>query len=136
MRQIRGTTPGVRANAQVLRRNPTPAEAMLWEAIRARQLAGLRFRRQHPVGRFILDFYCPSCKLVVEVDGGVHDFQADQDAFRDEHVAQYGYHVVRIRNKEILTDLPAVLDRILTEAIKAGHDVEAHGLRRRRPKST
>ena len=132
MRPIRGTTPGIRANARELRRNPTPAEAILWEAIRGRRLGGLRFRRQHQVGRFIFDFYCPSCNLVVEVDGGVHEHQADQDAFRDEHVAQYGYHVIRVGNEEVYAHPPAVLERILTTALQLGHDPSTHGVRRRR----
>ena len=132
MRHIRGTTPGVQANARELRRHPTPAEAILWEAIRGRRLGGLRFRQQHPAGRFIFDFYCPSCKLAVEVDGGVHEHQPDQDAFRDEHVAAYGYHVVRIRNEEVYADLPAVLEQILTTALRLGHDPNIHGVRKRR----
>ena len=56
-----------------MRQALTPAEFMLWEALPERRLSGFRFRCQHPVGRFILDFYCPAHRLVIEVDGGVHD---------------------------------------------------------------
>jgi very-short-patch-repair endonuclease len=90
----------------------TEAERVLWEALRGRRLAGLRFRRQHPVGRFILDFYCPIAKLCVEVDGGIHDLQAEQDAERSAALAAGGYRVVRVRNEEVLQDLPSALARI------------------------
>ena len=71
-KRIRGTTPEIEQAARKLRNNLTTAEALLWSALRNKQLAGLRFRCQHPVGNFILDFYCPSLKLVIEVDGRIH----------------------------------------------------------------
>ncbi len=71
-RLVRGTTPEIQTAAQEMRREMTPAEEVLWEALRKKQFLGLRFRRQHPVGLFILDFYCPALKLVVEVDGPNH----------------------------------------------------------------
>ena len=71
--RIRGTNPQVEQAARDLRTNLTPAEDYLWRALKSKQLNGLRFRSQHPVGNFILDFYCASCKLVVEVDGSIHD---------------------------------------------------------------
>jgi len=67
--RIRGTLMDVEVAAQNLRHSMTGAERVLWRAIRQQQLDGLRFRRQHPVGRYILDFYCPSHRLVIEVDG-------------------------------------------------------------------
>jgi very-short-patch-repair endonuclease len=115
--RIRGTTRGLEAGARELRNNPTPAERRLWEALKGRQVAGLRFRQQHPVGPFVLDFYCPSAKLVVEVDGGVHDEQRDQDAYRDDHLASYGYRVLRFRNDEVMDDLPLILARIAAAAV-------------------
>ena len=102
----------MQARAREMRRDPTPAEDALWEAVRARRLDGLRFRRQHPVGGFVLDFYCPIAKLVVEVDGDVHDQQQEQDAERDARFAAFGYHTLRFRNEEVLHDLPSVLARI------------------------
>ena len=117
---IRGTTSGVEANARHLRWSMTPAERVLWEALKGRQLGGLRFRCQHPVGSFILDFYCPSCKLVVEVDGAVHDRQREQDEFRTAHLQAYGYTVLRFRNEEVLTNLKAVLERIAQAASALG----------------
>ena len=89
--RVRGTTPEIEQAARKSRQNLTPAEAFLWSALRNRQLQGLRFRCQHPVGNFILDFYCPSCKLVVEVDGTIHDDQIEYDEARTAKLAEYGY---------------------------------------------
>jgi very-short-patch-repair endonuclease len=114
--RIRGTTPEVEDAAWRLRRNITPAENKLWEALRGKQLAGLKFCAQHPVGPFILDFYCPACKLVVELDGGVHEDQAAYDEARTRQLNDYGYKVMRFRNEEVMRDLPAVLEQILAAA--------------------
>jgi very-short-patch-repair endonuclease len=102
--------------ARELRRELTPAEHALWAALRGRRLGGLRFRCQHPVGPFVLDFCCPAAKLVIEVDGAVHDSQQEQDAARTEHLEQYGYRVPRFTNDQVLGDLDAVLDAILLAA--------------------
>ena len=110
--RIRNTTPEIEQAARKLRKNLTPAEARLWSTLRNRQLEGLRFRCQHPVGNFILDFYCPACKLVVEVDGEIHDRQADYDDARTSKLAGYGYKVLRFSNKQVLNDLPGVLAKI------------------------
>jgi very-short-patch-repair endonuclease len=109
---IRGTTPEIEQRAKELRQQMTPAETRLWLAIKGKQLDGLRFRAQHPVGRFILDFYCPAHKLAVEVDGGVHETQAEHDVERTAVLAGYGYRVIRVSNKAIEADLSAVLERI------------------------
>jgi len=90
----------------------TPAELKLWGALQNKQLDGLKFRPQHPVGPFILDFWCPACKLVVELDGGMHDGQQDYDAARTQQLQDYDSRVIRFRNEEVLTDLASVLDRI------------------------
>ena len=109
---IRGTTPRVERAARALRRRLTPEEQALWNALRHRQLQGFRFRCQHPVGPFVLDFYSPALKLAVEVDGDVHQEQVEQDEFRTRHLEGYGYRVLRFRNEEIFSDLPSVLARI------------------------
>jgi very-short-patch-repair endonuclease len=98
--------------ARELRRELTPAERALWAVLRGRRLGGLRFRCQHPVGPFVLDFCCPAAKLTIEVDGAVHDSQQEQDAARTEHLEQYGYRVLRFTNVQVLTDLDSVLDAI------------------------
>lgn len=110
--RIRGTTPEIEENARKLRHNLTPAEARLWSALRNKQLNGLRFRCQHPVGNFILDFYCPACKLVVEVDGEIHTSRAEYDQSRTAKLGEHGYQVLRFSNEEVMHDLPKVLDKI------------------------
>ena len=92
----------------------TPAEQILWERLRAKWFHGLSFRRQHPIGPFILDFWCSACQLVIEVDGAIHDDveQAQHDYLRSERLRAYGYTILRFRNEEVLAELPSVLARI------------------------
>ncbi len=114
--RVRGSTPQLDAAARLHRRSITPAERALWQALRGHQLHGLGFRRQHPLGPFIVDFYCPQLKLVIELDGDVHADQADYDAARTEQLAAYGYRVIRFRNEAVLGDLSSVLKRITATA--------------------
>lgn len=99
-----------------MRKEATPAEAHLWQALRGSAL-GVRFRRQHPVGRFILDFWCPAARLVVEVDGAVHDEgeQVERDAERTALLELHDDHVIRFRNDEVVKDRDAVVERIRVE---------------------
>ncbi len=108
--------------ARNLRHVPTPAEEILWQALRGRRLAGLKFRRQHPFGPFVLDMFCVEQQLVIEVDGGVHlsPEQADYDAARTEYLADRGLRVLRFTNEEVLRGLAEVLSRILREASPPG----------------
>ena len=110
--RIRGTTRQTEHAARCLRQQLTPAEATLWSALRRRQLAGLKFRCQHPLGRFIVDFYCPACKLVIEMDGDIHTHQRAYDEARTEQLQSFGYRVLRFTNEEVLSDLPDVLAHI------------------------
>ena len=110
--RIRGTTPEIEQAAKKLRKNLTPAEAILWQALRNKQLEGLRFRRQHPVGNFILDFYCSSLKLVIEVDGDIHRDRINYDGARTNKLAEHGYTVLRFSNERVMKDLPQVLAEI------------------------
>jgi very-short-patch-repair endonuclease len=96
----------------MMRREATPAEKKLWAALRKEQLGGLHFRRQHAVDRFVLDFYCPTLKLCVEVDGEVHLSQAERDEARSEVLSARGIKVIRFTNEQVLHDLPAVLSQI------------------------
>ncbi len=89
----------------------TPVEQVLWAALRRSQVDGLSFSRQHPVGSYILDVFCPALKLVVDVDGDIHEQPVDQDAFRTKHLESFGYRVLRVRNNDVLNDLRAVLER-------------------------
>ena len=72
----------------------------------------MKFRRQHPIGRFVVDLYCPDFRLVVEVDGGVHDQRIEYDAIRTGALEAEGYRVMRITNEEVLRDVEGVLSRI------------------------
>ncbi|MCY3920096.1 MAG: endonuclease domain-containing protein [Chloroflexi bacterium] len=101
-----------REAARTLRRRHTPAEATLWEALRARRLDGRKFRRQYPVAEFIADFCCPESQLIVEVDGPVHAGRAGADETRDALLLHHGYRVLRLSNDQVQRDLPAALQRI------------------------
>ncbi len=100
------------ARARQLRREQTPAEALLWEQLRNRRFMGLKFRRQHPVGRFIADFYCAQHRLVVELDGAVHQKQQGYDDLRTEELETDGYRVLRFTNSQVEQDLEWVLEQI------------------------
>ena len=107
--------PRTRANARILRRGMTDAERLLWQHLRGRQIAGLRFRRQHPLGRYILDFVCLEIGLAIEVDGGQHDEGRDRDRARTAWLEQRGYRVLRFWNHEVLTGLGSVKEAIWGE---------------------
>jgi len=86
--------------AKELRRDMTPAEKLLWQEVRAKKL-GVRFRRQQVIAGFIVDFYCHTSALVVEVDGDIHDLQQEEDARREKALREMGLRVVRFRNDEV-----------------------------------
>jgi very-short-patch-repair endonuclease len=98
--------------AETLRRTMTPAEAILWQHLRANRLQGYHFRRQQVIAGFIADFYCHAAGLVVEVDGAVHAAQVTYDAERDRVLAAHGLRILRIPNSEIEQNLPTVLAQI------------------------
>ncbi len=117
-RSIRGVTPELIVAARTLRRDETSVETILWQALPDRGLGGLRFRRQYAMGQFVLDFYCPALRLVVEVDGGIHDTpeQIDRDQARTAHPTATGYTEVRRRNHEVLHDPGAALAHLASLA--------------------
>ncbi len=120
-RKSRGkTTAKIVQAARDQRRQQTPAEKKLWEALRDRRLAGLKFRRQHPFQQFILDAFCVEHQLEVEVDGEVHDdpAQAAHDAERTGFLQARGIRVLRFKNEGIESNFEDVLRRIV-EATKA-----------------
>ena len=102
----------IQQRARELRKEMTLAEKLLWSRLRNKQLKGLKFRRQHPLGPFIADFYCAARRLVVEIDGDIHDLQPERDAARTEQFEQYGYRVIRFRNKQVLNEIEDVLAAI------------------------
>ncbi len=101
------------ATARRLRQNQTLAEKTLWKLVRNRRLGGFRFLRQVPIDRYFADFVCEAAKLVVELDGAVHEGREDYDAQRTETLEHFGYMVFRIRNERILADPGGTADAIL-----------------------
>ena len=97
-----------------LRNNGTSAEAFLWNYLKGSKLEGRKFRRQHSIKRFIVDFYCPSEKLIVELDGQVHFNEAAQeyDRKREKILEEFGFTVIRFENKMVFDFLPSVLKDI------------------------
>jgi very-short-patch-repair endonuclease len=97
-----------------LRQNLTPAEALLWTNLKNSQLAGKKFRRQHSIGPFIVDFYCPECRVAVELDGDGHmtEAGAESDEKRTEFLKRFNMTVIRFENREVFHDLEGVLETI------------------------
>ncbi|MDZ4371172.1 MAG: DUF559 domain-containing protein, partial [Phenylobacterium sp.] len=108
--------------ARDLRKRQTRAEATLWQYLRAGRLDGLRFRRQHPIDRYFADFACLSLKIVIELDGKVHDQDGQQlnDYHRQQEIERLGWSVLRFTNDQVTHTLPAVLDAIRDHARLAG----------------
>lgn len=98
----------------------TLAEKTLWKLVRNRRLGGFRFLRQHPIDRYIVDFACEAAKLIVELDGVVHDGREDYDARRMETLELFGYAVIRFRNERVLADPGGTADDILAALRSAG----------------
>jgi very-short-patch-repair endonuclease len=98
--------------ARQMRHEPTRAENVLWELIRNRNLLGFKFRRQHPIDRFIVDFFCAEAHLVIEVDGAIHDYTQEEDALRTEFLESRGLRVVRFHNEEVIENLADVREQI------------------------
>jgi len=103
----------MKAKARRLRKNQTDAESRLWQRLRNRSLVGCKFRRQHPIGPYIADFVCIERRLVIEVDGGQHAAQVEADNSRTAYLESKGFRVVRFWNHQVLTEMDAVLERIL-----------------------
>jgi very-short-patch-repair endonuclease len=104
----------LRECARGLRRDATASEAILWTRLRNRQLDGLAFRRQRAIDAFIVDFYCAAAKLVIEIDGPIHDERIDRDDARTERLEALGYTVLRFSNDEVSRDTQSVLAAILS----------------------
>ena len=100
--------------ARELHRRMTPPETRLWDRLRGKRLAGLKFRRQHPIGPYILDFYCPSARLAVEVDGRSHDRpdRVAHDRRRTAWLRERNIRVIRLAAESVRTELDGVLDFI------------------------
>jgi very-short-patch-repair endonuclease len=116
------------STAKVLRKNFTDSERLLWKYLRAKQLEGCKFRRQEPIGKYIVDFVCQEKQIIIEVDGGQHSEEQERDSKRDSWLQGQGYKVLRFWNNEVLTNIEGVLEIIrvnfkhppLTPPLKGG----------------
>ena len=104
----------IKGNVHENRKNPTEAEEILWQAVR-NNLLGSKFRRQHAIGKFIADFVCIEKKLVVEVDGEIHEHQQREDAERTAFIESEGFKVIRFANDQVINSLSVVLEKIKSE---------------------
>ncbi|MFN8513834.1 MAG: DUF559 domain-containing protein [Thermomicrobiales bacterium] len=98
--------------ARALRQRQTPAEQRFWQQLRGSKLEGMRFRRQQPIGPYIVDFYCDAIGLVVEVDGPIHEQQVEYDRERDAYLAAHDLKVLRFTNEAVFSDLERSLATI------------------------
>ncbi|MGH8575621.1 MAG: endonuclease domain-containing protein [Gammaproteobacteria bacterium] len=100
-----------------MRRHMSDAEQLLWQCLRGKQLDGFRFRKQHPIERFVVDFHCPYVRLAIEIDGGQHDTSAGRanDEERTRCLKAHGIRVLRFWNHEVLQDPQSVLERVWEE---------------------
>jgi len=104
----------LKTHARALRSNMTEAEKVLWDKLRRKQLAGIQFYRQKPLGPYIADFYCATAKLVIELDGSQHaepEHRAN-DELRDQYLMQLGLRVLRFDNRQVLLEIDGVLQEI------------------------
>ena len=101
--------------SKVLRKSQTDAEEIIWEELKSKKLNGLKFRRQVPYDTFVLDFLCPSKKVIIEIDGKIHLKMKIRDRERDELFIEKGYKILRITNEEVLKNLNEVIEKIQRE---------------------
>ena len=95
-----------------LRKGQTDAENLLWRHLRRKQLEGLRFRRQQPIGKYIVDFVCLEKRLILEIDGSQHAIDQDNDKQRDNWLLTEGYRILRFWNNDVLTNIEGVMETI------------------------
>src|SRR3954466_10012960 len=127
-----------RATAKRLRSSTTPHERVLWRALKELPISGTHFRRQAPIGPYVVDFFCPAAHLIIELDGGHHnnDETAKRDRERQLWLEREGYRVIRFWNSEIAGELNAVLERIYVELYGSREAEVARFKHQRRPKRT
>lgn len=111
--QVRGPKSGFRKTIsarQKLRRDLTPAERIFWSKVASKQFLNLKFRKQHGIGNYIVDFYSPEKKLIVEIDGDTHALQVEYDQKRTEYLRSLGYVVIRYNNLDVLKNIQGVFE--------------------------
>ncbi len=101
--------------AQELRKDLTASEKILWDVLRGGKFHGAKFRRQHPIGKYILDFYCAQSRLAIELDGSVHHGREKEDTWREKIIGTHGIRFLRFSNDDVELNLPFVLKRIEEE---------------------
>jgi very-short-patch-repair endonuclease len=104
--------PSTMEAARLLREQTTQSEEILWKKLKGKQIFGLRFRRQHPIDLFIADFYCHKVRLVVEIDGEIHNFQREYDIGRTAELEKFDIKVIMFSNKEVILDVEKELSKI------------------------
>lgn len=116
-------SPEIFKRARELRKTLTDTERVLWDCIKQDKLEGLHFRRQHPLNKFIVDFYCHELSLVIELDGGIHlkDSVAERDEGREYELRRLGLNVLRFKNEEVIKNINSVLETIKDFAKNNGH---------------
>lgn len=108
------TTKKTISRAHTLRQTQlTTPEQLLWEELRSRRLANLKFRRQMPLGPFIADFFCPEAHLVIELDGESHEGKQGYDEWRTKFLQEHNYHVLRLKNEEVIESMENTLQKIV-----------------------
>lgn len=105
--------------ARALRKRSTDAENLLWKHVRAKRLEGLKFRRQEPIGEYIVDFVCHEKKVIIELDGGQHSIDRKKDKERDRWLSGEGFKVLRFWNNDILRQIREILEIIIKECVES-----------------
>jgi len=101
--------------AREMRKNLTPTEKLLWNELQNKKLFGYKFRNQHPIFRYILDFYCHKCLLAVEIDGDIHKLRRDYDDYRDNYLLSIGIKTLRFTNHDVINNMNDILGDIINE---------------------
>ena len=123
---LHGTAPQIFEAAKQLRNEMTASEQLLWQFLKLER-KGVKFRRQHAIGIYVADFYCHKAKLVIELDGSVHDNPevAERDVLREQDLKKWGYTIIRFNTKEVFGNVESVVNeirRITNEIIKSNHN--------------
>jgi very-short-patch-repair endonuclease len=113
-----GAKPETLAATKILRENMTTCEKLLWERLKLKQICGLRFRRQHPIDFFIADFYCHEARLVIEIDGDIHNQKKEYDDGRSAEMEKYSIKVIRFTNSDVENKIEEVVKGIENEVKK------------------
>ena len=104
--------------AREMRKNLTPTEKLLWNELQNKKICGYKFRNQHPIFRYILDFYCHKCLLAVDIDGDIHKSRKDYDDFSDNYLLSIGIKTLRFTNHDIINNMNGILEKLIDELIQ------------------